>query len=70
MSPAARKFEHSLNLPIINSGILTKMNPVSLLAVNENMTIVHSAKMSVHLLQDWMEFTQVLGAGILNKISR
>lgn len=74
MSPAARKFEHTLNLPIIASSLLvvkhmtaTDFNYGSL--QSNPLTVAHSAKDSVNLLKDWMEFTHVLGNGILSKIS-
>lgn len=74
MSPAARKFERSLNLPTIASGLMAVEHIATPDFHIENngaspMTVAHSAKVSVNLLKDWMEFTHILGNGILSKIS-
>ena len=74
MSPAARKFEHTLYLPTIASG-LSAMKQMATTdshfdKLDSNpLHVAHSAKISVNLLKEWMEFTHVLGNGILSKIS-
>ncbi len=74
MSPAARKFEHAINLPVIASIHQVMGNLVVEKTANdylpfEKLTIAHSAKSSFGLMKDWMKFTDILGVGILSKIS-
>jgi hypothetical protein len=74
MSPAARKFEHTLNLPTIVSSLLAvkhiEATDLHFGSLQSNpLTVAHNTKISVNLLRDWMEFTHVLGNGILSKIS-
>jgi hypothetical protein len=74
MSPTARKFEQALSLPTIATGLMVlKQKPSNDYQLEnllvDHMTVAHNAKISVNLLKDWMEFTHVLGNGILSKIS-
>ncbi|WP_290629285.1 hypothetical protein [Altibacter sp.] len=71
MSPAARKFEHSMNLPTIASGILTGTNAFieDSKSLDQTLAISHHGMAPQRLVQDWMKFTDLLGSGILSKIS-
>ena len=65
MSPAARKFKDNLNLPTINGVLKFSVIPNTF----EELIVVHSDTYSKSLLEDWMSFTHVLGAGIIAEIS-
>ena len=72
MSPAARKFEHALNLPTISDEFLSvEISDISLSTKKPyyGLTIAHRVTDSSSLLKDWMEFTHILGKGILAEIS-
>ena len=72
MSPAARKFEHTLNLPTISDEFLSvEINGISPSSKKPyyGLTIAHRVTDSSSLLNDWMEFTHILGKGILAEIS-
>jgi hypothetical protein len=65
MSPALRKLKE-LNSPETDSFAIS-----SEVSNQENvrLSIAHNASKPVSLLKDWMNFTNILGIGIINRIS-
>lgn len=65
MSPAARKFKQNLILPTITSASAPSHD---LEWSFSNLRVAHKKNRDISLLSEWMNFTHILGKGILAEI--
>ncbi|QNJ98815.1 hypothetical protein [Constantimarinum furrinae] len=65
MSPALRKLKEQNS----SESDAFMIDSDATLQTARRLSIAHNASKSVSLLEDWMIFTNVLGIGIINRIS-
>lgn len=74
MSPVALKWKSTLKVPAIASAFVgiefgSRKIDIDLYKSHTHLSVAHNASEGKSLLEDWMRFTNILGGGILIKIS-